>query len=157
MQNIPRELYDAAKIDNANALQRLWHVTVPMLRPVIVLVIVLNTINGIKVFDQIWVMTAGGPESRQRHARHLSLQHLLRRHGQLQPAAGLRHRHRHRHPRAELPPEHPADPSREAPGNRIPTAGGSPVNAISQYQAPARSIDFPRRSCGWCSAGRCST
>ncbi|MFE0753134.1 carbohydrate ABC transporter permease [Inquilinus sp. NPDC058860] len=61
MQNIPRELYEAAKIDNANALQRLWHVTVPMLRPVIVLVIVLNTIHGIKVFDQIWVMTAGGP------------------------------------------------------------------------------------------------
>jgi ABC-type sugar transport system permease subunit len=61
MQNIPKELYDAAKIDNAGALQRLWHVTVPMLRPVIVLVIVLNTINGIKVFDQIWVMTAGGP------------------------------------------------------------------------------------------------
>ncbi|MDQ0474740.1 carbohydrate ABC transporter permease [Labrys wisconsinensis] len=61
MQNIPGELYDAAKIDSANALQRLWHVTVPMLRPVIVLVVVLNTINGIKVFDQIWVMTAGGP------------------------------------------------------------------------------------------------
>jgi ABC-type sugar transport system permease subunit len=61
MQNIPRELYEAARIDNANALQRLWHVTVPMLRPVIVLVIVLNTIHGIKVFDQIWVMTAGGP------------------------------------------------------------------------------------------------
>lgn len=61
MQNIPRELYEAARIDNANALQRLWHVTVPMLRPVIVLVVVLNTIHGIKVFDQIWVMTAGGP------------------------------------------------------------------------------------------------
>jgi ABC-type sugar transport system permease subunit len=61
MQSIPTELYDAAKMDNANALRRLWHVTIPMLRPVIVLVVVLNTINGIKVFDQIWVMTAGGP------------------------------------------------------------------------------------------------
>lgn len=61
MQSIPTELYDAAKMDNANALRRFWHVTVPALRPVIVLVVVLNTINGIKVFDQIWVMTAGGP------------------------------------------------------------------------------------------------
>jgi ABC-type sugar transport system permease subunit len=61
LQNIPRELYEAAAMDGANAWQRLIHVTVPMLRPVIVLVIVLNTINGVKVFDQIWVMTAGGP------------------------------------------------------------------------------------------------
>jgi ABC-type sugar transport system permease subunit len=61
MQSIPAELYDAAKMDNANAIRRFWHVTVPALRPVIVLVVVLNTINGIKVFDQIWVMTAGGP------------------------------------------------------------------------------------------------
>ena len=37
------------------------NVTVPTIRPVILIVIVLNTINGIKVFDQIWVMTAGGP------------------------------------------------------------------------------------------------
>ncbi len=61
MQSISTELYDAAKMDNAGAIRRFWHVTVPSLRPVIVLVVVLNTINGIKVFDQIWVMTAGGP------------------------------------------------------------------------------------------------
>lgn len=61
LQNIPRELYEAASMDGANAWQRFIHVTVPGLRPVIVLVIVLNTINGVKVFDQIWVMTAGGP------------------------------------------------------------------------------------------------
>jgi ABC-type sugar transport system permease subunit len=61
LQNIPRELYEAASIDGANAWQRFMNVTVPGLRPVIVLVIVLNTINGVKVFDQIWVMTAGGP------------------------------------------------------------------------------------------------
>jgi len=61
IQGVPSDLYDAAKMDNANALRRFWHVTVPMLRPVIVLVIVLNTINGVKVFDQVWAMTAGGP------------------------------------------------------------------------------------------------
>jgi ABC-type sugar transport system permease subunit len=61
LQNIPRELYESAAIDGANAWHKLWHVTIPSLRPVIVLIVVLNTINGVKVFDQIWVMTAGGP------------------------------------------------------------------------------------------------
>jgi ABC-type sugar transport system permease subunit len=61
LQGIPQELYEAASIDGSNAWHRLRHITVPMLRPVMTLVIVLNTINGIKVFDQIWVMTAGGP------------------------------------------------------------------------------------------------
>jgi ABC-type sugar transport system permease subunit len=61
LQNIPKELYEAASIDGAGAWDRFWNVTIPMLRPVIVLVVVLNTINGVKVFDQIWVMTTGGP------------------------------------------------------------------------------------------------
>jgi ABC-type sugar transport system permease subunit len=61
LRGIPQEYYEAAKIDGANAWHRLIHVTVPMLRPIIVLVVVLNTINGVKAFDHIWVMTAGGP------------------------------------------------------------------------------------------------
>lgn len=61
MQSIPEELYEAAAIDGANAWHRFRHVTVPMLRNTIIVVIVLNTIGGIKSFDQIWVMTAGGP------------------------------------------------------------------------------------------------
>lgn len=61
LQSIPPELYEAAEIDGANAWQSLRNITVPMLSSVITLVIVLNTINGVKVFDQIWVMTAGGP------------------------------------------------------------------------------------------------
>jgi ABC-type sugar transport system permease subunit len=61
LQSISQELYEAASIDGANAWHRLRFVTIPMLRPVMILVVVLNTINGVKVFDQIWVMTAGGP------------------------------------------------------------------------------------------------
>ncbi len=61
LQGIPQELYEAASIDGARAWHRLWFVTIPLLRPVMILVMVLNTINGVKVFDQIWVMTAGGP------------------------------------------------------------------------------------------------
>jgi ABC-type sugar transport system permease subunit len=61
LQGIPRELYEAAAIDGANARQQFLRVTVPLLAPVTTVVVVLNTINGIKAFDQIWVMTAGGP------------------------------------------------------------------------------------------------
>jgi ABC-type sugar transport system permease subunit len=61
LQSVPEDLYEAASIDGANAWHRFRHVTIPMLRGTIIVVIVLNTINGIKVFDQVWVMTAGGP------------------------------------------------------------------------------------------------
>lgn len=61
LQNIPEDLYEAASIDGANAWHRFRHITVPMLRGTLIVVVVLNTINGIKVFDQVWVMTAGGP------------------------------------------------------------------------------------------------
>lgn len=61
LQSVPEDLYEAAAIDGANAIDRFLHVTIPMLRGTIIVVVVLNTINGIKVFDQVWVMTAGGP------------------------------------------------------------------------------------------------
>lgn len=61
MQAIPEDLYEAAAIDGASAIDRFRFVTVPMLRNTIIVVIVLNTIGGIKSFDQIWVMTGGGP------------------------------------------------------------------------------------------------
>lgn len=61
LQGIPRDMHEAAAIDGANGWQRFTRVTIPLLAPVITVVVVLNTINGIKAFDQIWVMTAGGP------------------------------------------------------------------------------------------------
>jgi ABC-type sugar transport system permease subunit len=61
LQGIPKELYEAAEIDGANAWDRLSKVTAPLLAPVITVVVVLQTINGVKVFDLVWVMTAGGP------------------------------------------------------------------------------------------------
>ena len=61
IQGIDSTLYEAASIDGANALQRFRHVTVPMLRPVTLVVITLNLLNGIKLFDVVWVMTKGGP------------------------------------------------------------------------------------------------
>jgi ABC-type sugar transport system permease subunit len=61
LQGVPKELYEAAELDGADAWRRFRYITVPTIWPVILFVIVLNTINGVKVFDQIWVMTAGGP------------------------------------------------------------------------------------------------
>ncbi len=61
LQSIDPTLYEAARVDGANGLQQLRSVTVPMLRPVTLLVITLNLLNGIKLFDVIWVMTQGGP------------------------------------------------------------------------------------------------
>jgi len=61
LQSIPRELYEAAMIDGAGALQQFWYVTVPKLRPVIVFVYIIGIIGSYQVFDQVFVMTLGGP------------------------------------------------------------------------------------------------
>lgn len=61
LQGIDSTYYEAADIDGANTIQRLLYVTVPMLRPVTIMVITLNLLNGIKLFDVVYVMTGGGP------------------------------------------------------------------------------------------------
>ena len=61
LQSIPAHLYEAARIDGANGWHLVRHVTVPLMRPIILLVIVLATIASFKVFDAIFVMTYGGP------------------------------------------------------------------------------------------------
>jgi multiple sugar transport system permease protein len=61
LQNIPPTLYEAASIDGANRWQQFKSVTVPMLRPVIFLIVVLGTIGTWQIFDQVKILTAGGP------------------------------------------------------------------------------------------------
>lgn len=61
LQAIPPELYEAARVDGANAVQRFWNVTVPGLRPTTFFITVMLTIESFKVFDLILVMTNGGP------------------------------------------------------------------------------------------------
>ena len=63
LQGIPDELYDAARIDGANALQRFWHVTMPQLRPTHVFVLVITTIQAFKLYTQVAILTQGGPKS----------------------------------------------------------------------------------------------
>lgn len=61
LQSIPHDLYDAATVDGAGFWRKLWHVTLPCLRPMIFLVLVLATVNGFLMLDLIYVMTFGGP------------------------------------------------------------------------------------------------
>lgn len=61
LQNIPDDLYEAASVDGAGAIRRFWSITVPMMRPSMVLVGTLSAINAIKVFTEVFVLTGGGP------------------------------------------------------------------------------------------------
>lgn len=58
---IPGDLYESAKIDGANSWQQFRFITLPLLRRVILFVLVVTTIDSIKVFTQVYVMTSGGP------------------------------------------------------------------------------------------------
>lgn len=59
--DVPRELYEASSIDGASPWQQLWTITVPSLKPVTFLVVILGTIWSFQVFDLVYVMTGGGP------------------------------------------------------------------------------------------------
>ena len=61
LQGVDLNLYEAAMIDGANSWQKFLHITVPMIRPVTLMVLTLNILNGIKMFDVVFVLTRGGP------------------------------------------------------------------------------------------------
>jgi multiple sugar transport system permease protein len=61
LQAIPASLHEAAALDGANAWQRFWRVTFPLLRPVSAVTLLLGLVYTLKVFDIIWIMTRGGP------------------------------------------------------------------------------------------------
>jgi putative chitobiose transport system permease protein len=57
LQNVPEELYDAARIDGCNSFQTHWYVSLPALRPQVVFVAVISSLAALKVFDEIYVLT----------------------------------------------------------------------------------------------------
>ena len=61
LQVIPEELYRAARIDGASAWQLFRHITLPLLKPVILLVLLFRTMDAARIFDLIFVLTGGGP------------------------------------------------------------------------------------------------
>ena len=61
LQGIPKDVVEASLIDGASNWKRFWHVTFPLLTPATFFVVVISLINGFQVFDQVYVMTGGGP------------------------------------------------------------------------------------------------
>jgi multiple sugar transport system permease protein len=61
LMGLPREMYEAANLDGANALQRFRYVTIPQLRPILLFALVVSTIWALQIFDTVYIMTRGGP------------------------------------------------------------------------------------------------
>ena len=61
LQGIPAELYEAAGIDGATSWQKFRHITLPLLRPALLLALLFRTVDALRVFDLVFVMTQGGP------------------------------------------------------------------------------------------------
>ena len=61
LASLPREPYEAARLDGASPRQAFWHITLPLLRPALVVAILFRAIDALKTFDIIFVMTQGGP------------------------------------------------------------------------------------------------
>lgn len=61
LQAIPKEMYEAASMDGANKWRSFWNVTMPLLMPTMTVVLVLSLIRAVQVFDQVFVLTNGGP------------------------------------------------------------------------------------------------
>lgn len=61
LQSIPKELYEAAALDGARGLKAFWFITLPSIRNVLLVAVLITTIGGFKVFDFVYVLTQGGP------------------------------------------------------------------------------------------------
>ena len=61
LQAIPQEPYEAARIDGSNSWQTFRHITLPLLQPAILIALLLRTMDLLRVFDQIFILTEGGP------------------------------------------------------------------------------------------------
>jgi multiple sugar transport system permease protein len=61
LQSISAELYEAASIDGAGVLGRFWSITLPLISPATFFVLIISMINSFQVFDQVYIMTQGGP------------------------------------------------------------------------------------------------
>jgi ABC-type sugar transport system permease subunit len=64
LATLPAEMEEAAAVDGANAWQRFWQIRVPMLRPAILVALIVRTVDAFRVFDIVYIITAGGPAYR---------------------------------------------------------------------------------------------
>ncbi len=61
LQTVPEDLYKQARVDGTNALQRFFKITLPLIKPIVIVALLFRTIDAIRVFDLIYVITGGGP------------------------------------------------------------------------------------------------
>lgn len=80
LQTVPAELYESATLDGAGAIRRFWHVTLPMLKDVIITIVLLRGIWMFNKFDLIWLLTAGGPLERTEILPVLTYLHVFKFH-----------------------------------------------------------------------------
>ena len=80
LQGIDRSLYEAAEVDGAGAWWRLWHITIPLLKPTIFVALIFRTLDAFRVFDLLYALTGGGPgtatEPIALYTHTIILQHL---------------------------------------------------------------------------------
>jgi ABC-type sugar transport system permease subunit len=80
LQNIDKSLYEAAEVDGASAWWRLWHITIPLLKPTIFVALIFRTLDAFRVFDLLYALTGGGPgtatEPIALYTHTIILQHL---------------------------------------------------------------------------------
>lgn len=62
LQGVPTYLYEAAVLDGCNPLQKVWYITVPMVRPTTYFIFTMTLIGSFQLFDQVYVLTNGGPQ-----------------------------------------------------------------------------------------------
>lgn len=78
LQNIPRAAHEAAMVDGAGPWRRFLHVTLPLLKPAILVALVFRTLDAFRVFDLVYVMTGGGPGTSTEPIALYTFQSLLR-------------------------------------------------------------------------------
>jgi len=61
LQGISNEYYEAARIEGAGAFQRMWHITLPLMRPIFIFCSIMSLIGTVYMFDEVFVLTQGGP------------------------------------------------------------------------------------------------
>ncbi|TVR13322.1 MAG: sugar ABC transporter permease [Phormidium sp. GEM2.Bin31] len=66
LQGIPAELYEAAALDGSDGWRKHWDITVPLMRPYLLLVGTISALSAMKVFEEVYVMTQGGPRNRSK-------------------------------------------------------------------------------------------
>ncbi|RCG20969.1 sugar ABC transporter permease [Sphaerisporangium album] len=89
LQAVPAEALEAARVDGANAWQRFRHITLPLLSPSTAFVLVISCISGFQVFDQVYVMTSGGPAAAASEVMVERVYDLTFRYGRVGDASAL--------------------------------------------------------------------